>query len=147
MGREGLPAEGGVVLHEAPVALDVGDVDAVGRGDPLAAGVGERPVSVRAVDEVRGRRPLLPLSEIDGACFGFSFFSLFILWFFPLFGQHNLGITTVLLRIGYYEGSLQRLTIDYRPRLLPPVGELPTTKPGRANSTISIEIAETYSLE
>ena len=29
VGREWFPAEGGVVLHEAPVALDVGHVDAV----------------------------------------------------------------------------------------------------------------------
>ena len=63
--REGLPAEGGVVLHEAPVALDVGRGDALGRGDRLAARVRERPVAVRAVDDVRGRRIFGPSLPID----------------------------------------------------------------------------------
>ena len=64
MWREGLPAEGGVVLHEAPVARDVGRGDALGRGDRLAARVRERPVAVRAVDDVRGRRRLGPLPDM-----------------------------------------------------------------------------------
>ena len=91
MGREWLPAEGGVVLHEAPVALDVGHVDAFGRGDPLAAGVGERPVSVRAVDEERRWRHLLLLTEMKHLSPSMTFISLSMHWIIFNFHRCRVG--------------------------------------------------------
>ena len=134
MGREGLPAEGGVVLHEGPVARDVGQCDAICRWDSLAARVGKRPVPVRAVDDVwRGWGLLsLPVMKFVQYLLHFSYLACV----FHLSGSdyHLSGNT---LRSRNVKDLINH--INYLPR---PFCDLPTAKPGSANSIISTKEAE-----
>ena len=133
MGRKGLPAEGGVVLHEGPVARDVGQCDAICRWDSLAARVGKRPVPVRAVDDVWRGWGLMSLPVIS--CFSFRLLLILGFVFYLSGSDYDLSGNTLRSRI--VKDLINH--INYLPR---PFCDLPTTKPGSANSIISIKETE-----